>query len=138
MTTVSHNKALVARLNKEVHEGRKIEVLYELLSPDFINHNAPPGNQGVEDTLHFYQQVLWPALSNLRVEIIDQIAEGDRVVTRKILHAVQQKDFMGIGASNAVVQIKVIDIFRIADGKLSEHWGMLDLHDLQQQAGQAK
>jgi len=133
MTTVSQNKALVERFNREVHEGRQIPAYHEMVAPGFINHNAPPGKQGFSDTLYFFEQVLWPALSGIRVEILDQICEDDKVVTRKILHAVQEQEFMGIPASGATVQIKVIDIFRIAEGKLAEHWGMIDMHDLQLQ-----
>ena len=132
MTTVSQNKDLVRRFNSEFIEGQQIASFQELVSPSFINHNAPPGHQGSNDTLQFFQQILWPALSGLRVEILDQISEGDRVVTRKILHAIHTKELMGIQASDIPVKIKVMDILRIAGGQLVEHWGILDLHDLQQ------
>src|SRR5579859_5770455 len=141
MTTssaVTYNKSLVERFNKEFFEDRQLEAYRELVSPDFINHAAPPGKQGYSDTLQFFQQVLWPALPDVRPEVIEQIGEGDRVVSRKVLHATLQQDFMGIPATNSAVQIKVIDIFRITDGKLMEHWGMIDMHDLMSQVGNAE
>jgi len=129
MTTVSQNKALVERFNRDVHEGQQIQAFHELVSPGFINHAAPQGKQGFTDTIHFFEHVLWPALSGIRMEILEQIGEGDRVVTRKILHAIQKQEFMGVPASNTAVEIKIIDIFRIAEGKLAEHWGMVDMHN---------
>jgi len=126
MTTVAQNKALVDRFNKEFLEGQQLQSFHELVSPAFLNHAAPTGHQGFDDTIHFFQQVLWPALSGLKVEILDQFGEGDRIVTRKILHAVQQADFMGMPATHGPVRLGVIDIFRIADGQLVEHWGMAD------------
>ncbi|HEY8968582.1 MAG TPA: ester cyclase [Puia sp.] len=125
MTTVAQNKSLVDRFNREFLEGQQLQSFHELVSPDFRNHAAPPGRQGFDDTLQFFQQVLWPALSGLKVEILDQFGEGDRIVTRKILHAVQQAEFMGMPATHAPVSLGVIDIFRIADGQLVEHWGSI-------------
>jgi predicted SnoaL-like aldol condensation-catalyzing enzyme len=126
MTTVAQNKSLVDRFNKEFLEGQQLEAFHELISPEFVNHVAPPGRQGFDNTLQFFQQILWPALSGLKVEILDQFGEGDRVVTRKILHAVQEAEILGMPASHAPVSIGVIDIFRIAEGQLVEHWAMTD------------
>jgi predicted ester cyclase len=126
MTTVAQNKTLVDRFNKEFLEGQQLQSFHELVSPGFLNHAAPPGHQGYEDTIQFFQQVLWPALSGLKVEILDQFGEDDRIVTRKILHAVQQADFLGMPATHGPVKLGVIDIFRIAGGQLVEHWGMAD------------
>jgi predicted SnoaL-like aldol condensation-catalyzing enzyme len=125
MTTVAQNKALVDRFNREFLEGQQLQAFHELVSPKFLNHAAPPPRQGFDDTLQFFQQVLWPALSGLKVEILDQFGEGDRVATRKILHAVQQAEFMGMPATHAPVSLGVLDIFRIADGQLVEHWGAI-------------
>jgi predicted ester cyclase len=128
MTTVAQNKALVDRFNKEFLEGQQLQTYNELVSPEFVNHTAPPGRQSFDDTLQFFQQVLWPALSGLKVEIVDQVGEDDRIVTRKILHAVQQTEFMGMPATHGPVRLGVIDIFRIADGQLVEHRGALTTH----------
>jgi predicted ester cyclase len=138
MTTVSQNKALVERFNKEFVAGKQMQTYHELVSPAFLNHAAPPGKQGFDDAIAFFEQVLWPALSGLSVEILDQVGEADRIVTRKLLRGVQKQEFMGIPASGAPIQIKVIDIFRIDQGKLAEHWAIVDMHDLQLQTKTTK
>lgn len=130
MTVILQNKELVQRFNKEFIEDRRVQAFHELTGPGFINHAAPPGRQGADDTVQFFQAVLWPALSDLKVEILDQVGEGDRVVTRKLLHAIHNGELMGIPPTHRPVSIRVIDIWRVANGKMMEHWGMLDPNDL--------
>lgn len=130
MTSISQNKELVRRFNDEFISGQQITAFHELVSPDFINHAAPPGRQGFDDTIYFFKEVLWPALTDMKVEILEQVGEGDRVVTRKLLHAIHKQEFMGIPPTHKPVAARVIDIWRIVDGKMAEHWGMLDPNDL--------
>jgi predicted ester cyclase len=79
---------------------------------------------------YFLFHVLRTGFPDVRVEILDQIAEGDKVTTRKLLHATHTGDFMGIPPSRKKVAIRVIDIIRLHDGKYSEHWGMSNLSDI--------
>jgi len=125
MSTISQNKVLIQRWNSNFIETKNLQVFHELVAPSFVNHAAPAGKQGFTDTLHFFEQVLWPALAGIRVEILDQVGEGDKIVTHKVLHGILEKDFMGFPATHAAVAIEVIDIFRIEAGKLAEHWGMV-------------
>src|SRR5882757_5493175 len=118
MSTITQNKSLVQRFNRDFIETKNLQVFHELISPSFVNHAAPAGKQGLTDTLHFFEQIMWPAFRGITIEILDQIGEGDRVVTRKILHAIQEAEFMGIPATHTAVEIEIIDIFRIEDGML--------------------
>jgi predicted ester cyclase len=126
MTVQEQNKALVKRFNKEVIEQQNLDVFHEMVSPAFINQTAPPGMQNQAATLHFFKEILWPALQDIRVEIYEQLAEGEKVVTRKVLHATHVAEFMGIPASGKKVSLKIIDIVRLQDGKYVEHWAVLD------------
>jgi len=134
---LDQNKNLVTRFNREFIEDKQFSALDELVSTDFINHTAPPGMQDLKSTIYFFENVLWKSFPSIKVEIHDQIAENDKVTTRKTLHSVQENDFMGISASGKMVSIRVIDIWKISDGKLTEHWGMLDFQDLTSQIGKA-
>ena len=64
------------------------------------------------------------------MEILDQIAEGDRVTTRKLIHGTHTGDFMGLPPSHKKVVIHVIDIIRLYGDKYAEHWGMSNLSDI--------
>jgi predicted ester cyclase len=129
--TTEQNKAVVVRFNKECIEQGNLNSFKELLSDNAINHSAPEGMQhGPESFTRFLNGVLRVGFSDIRIEILDQIAEGDKVATRKILYATHTGEFMGIVASNKKVVIHVIDIIRLQDGKYAEHWGMSNFSDV--------
>ena len=72
-----------------------------------------PGAEGVRQQFDGFRA----AFDGFRAEILDQLAEGDRVVTRKVFY----------GASNGhEVQIPVIDIVRVENGRIVEHWNVVD------------
>ncbi|HVY22705.1 MAG TPA: ester cyclase [Steroidobacteraceae bacterium] len=129
--TLEANKAVVRRFNVEVIEQGNMDAAKELLAPGFVNRTAPPGTPaGPEGMMHMVANILKPAFPDLKVEIHDQIAEGDKVTTRKTIHATHQGTLMGIAATGRAVSIDVIDIVRIADGKYAEHWGINTLFQL--------
>lgn len=130
-SSLEQNKNLVRRFNLEVIEEGRVESFQTLVAVDFINQTAPPGAaRGAESLLHFFTEILRPAFPDLRVEIHDQVAEGDRVVTRKSIHGTHLGPFMGIPASGKKTTIEVIDIVRVRDGKYVEHWGANNLQSV--------
>ncbi|HYV93680.1 MAG TPA: ester cyclase [Chitinophagales bacterium] len=132
--TPEQNKAIVTRINMEFIEGGNTDTVYEIFAPDFINQTAPPGSpQGPEAIIYFFNQLLKPAFPDLKVVIHDQVAEGDKVTTRKSFHATHKGEFFGIPASNKSVVMDVIDIVRLRDGKYIEHWGILDMQSVMAQ-----
>ncbi len=134
MNTQEQNKAIVARFNKEFIQGGDANAFNELVAPDFINQTAPPGvPKGPEGVLYFFNHFLKPAFPDLSVEIYDQVAEGDRVTTRKAFHATHTGEFMGIPATNKKVVMNVIDMLRLRDNRLVEHWGILDFQSVMAQ-----
>lgn len=131
MHTTEKNKAIVIRFNKEVIEQGNMKSFNELVANDLVNHSAPVGGpNGPESMIYFLFQILRVGFSDLQVEILDQIAEGDRVTTRKKIYATHTGDFMGIPASNKKVEINVIDIIRLHQGKYVEHWGLSSLAEV--------
>ncbi|MRX41353.1 ester cyclase [Flavobacterium sp. LC2016-23] len=118
------NKNLLLHYNKEVVEKGDMEVLKQIATPDFINHSAPEGmSKGIDGILYFFSGILHTAFTDLTVDILDMIAENNKVVTRKEIKATHTNTLFGIEATGKKVTIKVIDIFTIVDGKLAEHWG---------------
>ena len=122
------NKEVVRRFNIEViQNGSEVE-FHALMAPDFINHAAPSGMpSGSQSMWNTFQNILRPALSDIRVTIHDQIAEGDRVTTRKTISGIHSGTLMGIPATGKDVAIEVIDIVRVEDGRYAEHWGLNSL-----------
>lgn len=125
------NKELVRRFNIEVIQDGNEAAFNALMAPDFINHAAPQGMpSGPESMWNTFQNILRPALSGLRVTIHDQIAEGDKVTTRKTISGVHSGTLAGIPATGRDVAIDVIDIVRVRDGKYAEHWGLNTLSNV--------
>ena len=131
---LEQNKTTVARFNYEFIEKGNIEVFNELIDASFINQTAPPGSpRGPEGVIYFFNHFLKAAFPDLKVIIHDQLAEGDKVTTRKSFYATHSGEFLGVPATNKPVVMDVIDIIRLTDGKFVEHWGILDMHSVMAQ-----
>jgi predicted ester cyclase len=129
--TTEKNKEVVLRFNREVIEQGNMDSFHELVSPDVINHAAPEGMpNGADSMIHFLMHVLRVGFPDIKAEILDQVAEGDRVTTRKVLHATHTGEFMGIPPSKKKVAIQVIDIIRLHQGRYAEHWGISNIPDI--------
>jgi predicted ester cyclase len=119
-STVSTTEANVATFRRAIEEGwnrGNLAAIDELLAPDFVEHQA--------------------AFPDLHLVVEDAIADGDRVWLR--LHATGTHDgpFMGMPGTGRPFEITVIDIARVVDGRLVEHWGVADRLSLVQQLGLA-
>jgi predicted ester cyclase len=124
----AENKAIVRQFNHQVIGLCDREAFEQLVAQDFINHSAAPGqNAGREGLWHTFQDILHAGLSGLKVDVLDQVAEGDRVTTRKRITGLHSAPLLGIPATGREVTIDVIDIVRIGGGQYVEHWGINSL-----------
>jgi steroid delta-isomerase-like uncharacterized protein len=131
VTLTEQNKAIVTRFNHEFIAGGNEEVFRSLVADDVVNHSAPPGApNGAGSMVYFIQHILRTGFPDIQVTIHDQIAEGNKVTTRKTFHATHTGEFMGIPASGKKVAIEVIDIIRLRDGKYVEHWAVSNLAEV--------
>lgn len=118
-------KAVVRRFNEEIIEKGNTSLSGELFDPEFINHSAPAGSDsGPGGMLHTFNESLRPAFPDLKVIIHSQVAEGDLVTTRKTITGTHSGNLMGIPPTGKKVQIEVIDMIRIRNGRYYEHWGI--------------
>lgn len=131
---VTQNKATVIRFNKEVIEQGNSDTFKALVDDEVINHSAPRGTpNGPESMSYFIFEILRKGFPDIKVEILDQVAEADKVTSRKVFHATHTGEFMGIAPTNKKVSIYVIDIIRLKNGKYTEHWGMSNISEILQQ-----
>jgi predicted ester cyclase len=129
--TTEQNKSIVLRFNKEVIEQANLKSFEELVSENVCNHSAPEGSsKGPDGMKHFLINILKAGFPDLKVEILEQVAERDLVTTRKKILATHTGEIMGIPASNKKVEINIIDIIRLEDGKYAEHWGISNFSDV--------
>jgi serine phosphatase RsbU (regulator of sigma subunit)/predicted ester cyclase len=98
----------------------------EMLAPDFVNHNKlHPGQEPDREDYLRGIAAFHAALSPGRLIIEDQVAAGDKVVTRFIVHATHDRgELMGVAPSGREITNRAIVIHRIVEGKIAEEWGM--------------
>ncbi len=130
------NKAISNRWVEEVFGQRDLDALDEFVSPEFVNHDpAIPeevrGPEGFREIASGYLN----AFPDLQVTVEDQVAEGDRVVTRWRARGTHQAELMGIPPSGNQVDIDGITIDRIVDGQIVESWDNWDALGMMQQLG---
>jgi steroid delta-isomerase-like uncharacterized protein len=98
---------------------------------DIFGPSAARGTELVRE----YVELFRFAFPDLRVKVIDQISNGDRVVTRWQMEGTQDKRLMGIEASHRHVSVEGIRIDRIADGRIAETWSQWDAIGMLRQLG---
>ena len=133
--SAEQNKALVRRIVDEAQSGHNLDVVDELLAADFVDHSVPPGLPPSREGVKMQFAMFFSAFPDLHVVIHNQVAEGDRVVTRKTFHGTHQGDLMGIPATGRSVAFDVIDILRVQNGKITDHWNVVDQLGLMHQIG---
>lgn len=135
VTSPEQNKALVRRFYEEIDKGN-ISILDELVAADYVDHSPPPfpglapGREGVKQSFRLFQQA---TPGSHRIE--DQIAEGDKVVTRLTSTGKHEGDLPGAPRTGNEMKMTSITIHRIANGKLVEKWSEKDMIGLLQQIG---
>jgi steroid delta-isomerase-like uncharacterized protein len=133
--SAEQNKRLVQRSFDELHNQGNLAVADELISVDFVNHDAPPdapaGPTGVRATI----TMLRTAFPDLHIDVEDLIAEGDTVVARTTLRGTHKGQFFGIPPTGRRVEQKQIHILRFVDGKAAELRSVRDDLGLMRQLG---
>ncbi|MCL6648803.1 MAG: ester cyclase [Chloroflexi bacterium] len=120
-----HAKALVRRWVEEAVNQGRLEVLDEIIHPAMVNHEKVTpldGREGFRQTLTFFQQ----AIADQRMELLDLIAEGDRVAARLVWSGRPKNPFLGRPVNGRPFRVTHTHIFRVEDGMLAEHWANRD------------
>lgn len=112
----SANVAVVTRFYEQGVNQRRWDVVNGLLAPDFRHNGQMLGVAGQRRNL----EILYAAFPDVQVEILETVAQGDRVVTRMTWIGIQQGAFMGVPARGRRVQWSAISIIRVAGGKIAE------------------
>ena len=127
------NKALAHRWN-QIFEG-DFAIAEDIIADDCVYHDGPPdllpGPEGVKEWAIMFRS----GFIDLRITEEEFIAEGDKVVGRFVAQGTHQGEFMGVRATGNSIKISGINIMRIADGKIVEHWVNYDALGLMQQIG---
>jgi predicted ester cyclase len=121
------NKRLVRRALEEIYAQGDLELADELFHPGYLDHEPahpdhPPGPESVKQTV----QSLHSAFGELRFEVEDEIAEGDKVVQRVTMSGRHSGPLMGRDPTGRTFAVRHMYFWRIAEGRIAEHWGVRD------------
>ncbi len=130
------NKAIVRRFFDEVWNQDDLAVADVVVTPDQVNHDPGlPGMPAGPEGLKYLVRTFRAAFPDLQFTVEDQVAEGDRVVTRWTMRGTNTGSFLGLPATGRSVAVSGINIDRLANGKLVEHWRSADQLGMLQQLG---
>jgi len=128
------NKAIV-RKYREAHNQNKLDALDAIVAKDLISHAAlpglPPGLAGGK----MAHQIFLGSFSDLLTTTEDLIAEGDKVVERYTTHGTHTGEFMGAPPTGKKFAAETMVIYRLANGKIVETWGLNDVQAVMMQLG---
>jgi predicted ester cyclase len=136
--SIDDNKRVVAEFVLRCQDQHDLAFADEIFHPRFANHYRPGGREipaGERPASGFqaFYGALLRAFPDATVEINEQLAERDLVATRKTLRGTHLGELWNLPPTGNRVEFEFIDIFRVADGKLIEHWTSMDLAALRSQ-----
>jgi len=124
----NQNKQTILRLSEEVGNQGRLEVLDEIAWPDHVEHNPfPHQSQGIEGLKQRVSMVR--AAFNPRFTIEHVIAEGDKVAVMWSNAGTHVGEWFGFSPTERSVTAHGVDIHLLRDGRLAEHWDVVDLTD---------
>jgi predicted ester cyclase len=132
--SAEENKAIV-RKYREAHNQNKLDALDAIVAPDLISHAAlpglPPGLAGGK----MAHQIFLGSFSDLQTTTEDLIADGDKVVERYLTRGTHTGDFMGAPPTGKTFAAETMVIYRLANGRIVETWGLNDVQAVMMQLG---
>ena len=129
----ARNKQLLAEFGAEVFGKKNLDNLDKYMHDDYIQHN-PLVAQGSAGFKAFFGD-WFKAVPDWNYEVKQIVAEGDTVWVYGTYSGTQRGEWLGIAPSDRTYRMRAVDIFRIADGKLAEHWDVIDVYGLFKQLG---
>src|SRR5918912_2355114 len=131
------NNVKARRLFEEAFGRGDVGVVDEVLDPDFVCYdpNSEAGEVRGSGTIKAEIEYFRNAVPDLTYTVEDQIAEGDKVVTRYTVSGTHQGEFFGVAPTGEQIKMSGISIDRFEGGKMVEEWPEYDLLGVMRQLG---
>jgi steroid delta-isomerase-like uncharacterized protein len=119
-------KTQLERIPLEILNQGKYELIDEIYAPDFVEHYEQPGVPPTREGFKQFAMAYRSAFPDLHYTVEDAIEAGDKIVHRLTASGTMKGDFLGMPATGRRATWSEIHIGRVADGRLVEHWGLVD------------
>jgi steroid delta-isomerase-like uncharacterized protein len=131
----SANKEVIRAFTEELLNQGRFERMSELVKEDFIELDPLPGQQQGREGLKGVLVQMRTAFPDMHWTVSEQIAEGDKVVTRFTWTGTHRDTFLGIPATGKPVEVKGVVIDRLEAGKMADSRILMDTLGMLQQLG---
>jgi steroid delta-isomerase-like uncharacterized protein len=128
-------KAVARRFFQEVVNEGRLEVIEEVTTDGFVEHETIPGAPEGREAVVWFVRSFREGVPDLTAEIEDLIAEGDRLAVRSTWSGTHQGELFGMPATGKRFSMDVIDVVRFEGDRVAEHWGVSDVAGMMQQVG---
>ena len=132
--SIDTNKDLVRAFEAHIN-ARELDEAIALLSPDFVDHTPGVGLPSGIDGVRAFFTMQYTGLPDNHRRSMEMIGEGDKVVHRLSGEGTHEGMLLGMPPTGRRVTWSCIDIWRVEDGRLVEHWVEADMLGLMQQIG---
>jgi predicted ester cyclase len=136
--SIEQNKAISRRIPLEVFNEGRIDVIDEIVAPDIKEHGElPPGIPAGRDGLRAVASALRKGFPDIKYRIDLQVAEGDFVAGYTTVSGTHKGEVFGMPATGKHAEWAETHIVKIVNGKITEHWGIVDQLGMLRQLGLA-
>jgi predicted SnoaL-like aldol condensation-catalyzing enzyme len=137
MATPQENAATVRELIERVMNQGDIAFADKVLSESFVERNPMPDGTADKAGAIATFEMMREQTPDMRIEVEDVIASGNKVAVRSTMHGTDTRGFMpGMQATNKPFAMGAIDVFTFDDsGMNTEHYGVYDIAGTMQQLG---
>lgn len=134
---IARNRAVIERYFEEVWNRGRIDVLDELIAPDYLNHSAslPNVRPGPED-LKPIVQAMRAGIAGLHYTILDMVVTEDKAAVYTRVRGTHTGDLFGMAPTGKAIDVRQMQIEWLRDGRIVQHWRLTDELTLLRQLGQ--
>lgn len=113
----------------------ELDRIEEFVTPDFVNHEAWPGEDPGVEGFRLRMSRLHEAISDMRMEVHEVVAGGDLIAYRATLSGVHTGPLQGLAPTGRSFSARHMHMLRMRDGRSSEHWAVRDDLSMLRQLG---
>ena len=128
-------KTIARRTLEEILPDGDAAALAEVVHPNLVDHNGPPGAPQGRDAMAWSMHTLQAGFSDRRWQLHQLIAEDDTVALSGTFCGRHTGEFLGLAPTSQSVAFRQVHILRYRDGLAIEHWAVPDELDLARQLG---
>jgi steroid delta-isomerase-like uncharacterized protein len=136
--TLAQNKAYITKMEMAFSNGDTAAV-DSTMTADFVDHQMPPNAPGTTmQKVNSFMRMFRMGFPDGKTDIKAVTAEGNMVSVYATFSGTNSGSFMGMPATNKMLSMDFADVFRMENGKVAEHWGVMDMMPLMMATDSAK